>query len=402
MEAHETIVVGENRSRVNMGGRRDGLALCLSGGGYRAMLFHVGALWRLNEAGYLPRLERVSSVSGGSIAAGMLGFAWSQLDFDERGVGQGFLDHFVVPLRALAARTIDLPAVVFGLVGPGTAADFIARTYRRQLFGDATLQDLPDDARGPRFIINATNLQSGVLWRFSRPYARDYRVGEIPSPRISLGMAVAASSAYPPLLSPAILHFDEAAFTPGTGHDLQRPPFTTRVLLTDGGVYDNLGLEPVKRFATVLVSDGGAGFRPAEKVGTDWARQGWRVVTMMDNQVRSLRKRRLVEQYQRLRGGSGQPGAYWGIETDIADYALPDALPCPVAQTRQLARIGTRLGKLSARTQERLINWGFAACDAALRRYVDPDLAGPGAFPYPASGVGESTSELRVPSQPTR
>src|SRR6266566_10119491 len=55
---------------------QEGLALCLSGGGYRAMLFHLGALWRLNELGYLPRLDRVSSVSGGSITAGVLGMNW--------------------------------------------------------------------------------------------------------------------------------------------------------------------------------------------------------------------------------------------------------------------------------------------------------------------------------------
>lgn len=47
-----------------------GTGLCLSGGGYRAMLFHVGSLWRLNQAGFLPKLNRVSSVSGGSITAG--------------------------------------------------------------------------------------------------------------------------------------------------------------------------------------------------------------------------------------------------------------------------------------------------------------------------------------------
>ena len=33
----------------------DTLALCLSGGGYRAMLFHLGSLWKLNEWGYLPK-----------------------------------------------------------------------------------------------------------------------------------------------------------------------------------------------------------------------------------------------------------------------------------------------------------------------------------------------------------
>ena len=57
----------------------DGVALCLSGGGYRAMLFHVGVVWRLHDAGWLKRLDRVSSVSGGSITAGALALAWPQL-----------------------------------------------------------------------------------------------------------------------------------------------------------------------------------------------------------------------------------------------------------------------------------------------------------------------------------
>ena len=59
-----------------------GIALCLSGGGYRAMVFHLGALWRLNELGFLPKLARISSVSGGSITAGALGLKWKQLQFD--------------------------------------------------------------------------------------------------------------------------------------------------------------------------------------------------------------------------------------------------------------------------------------------------------------------------------
>ena len=71
---------GEPRARHpgdDPGGPVPGIALCLSGGGYRAMLFHLGALWRLNELGYLPRLDRVSSVSGGSITAGALAHGWS-------------------------------------------------------------------------------------------------------------------------------------------------------------------------------------------------------------------------------------------------------------------------------------------------------------------------------------
>src|SRR3990172_5059706 len=57
-------------------------ALCLSGGGSRAMLFHVGALWRMNELGLLGKLGRVSSVSGGSITAGVLATRWARLAFD--------------------------------------------------------------------------------------------------------------------------------------------------------------------------------------------------------------------------------------------------------------------------------------------------------------------------------
>src|SRR5687768_3836338 len=78
-----------------------GLALCLSGGGYRAMLFHLGALWRLNDAGYLPRLNRISSVSGGSITAGVLGLAWSKLAFYSGGVGQRVAQEVVAPVRRL-------------------------------------------------------------------------------------------------------------------------------------------------------------------------------------------------------------------------------------------------------------------------------------------------------------
>ncbi len=61
----------------------DSIGLCLSGGGFRAMLFHVGAILRLNEAKLLPKLGRVSSVSGGSITAAVLGLHWKKLHFQE-------------------------------------------------------------------------------------------------------------------------------------------------------------------------------------------------------------------------------------------------------------------------------------------------------------------------------
>src|SRR3954470_17475209 len=87
----------------------DSTALCLSGGGYRAMLFHVGAICRLNELGYLPRLARISSVSGGSITAGVLGMNWGALTFEDGRATN--LDRLLVePIRRLASRTIDVGA----------------------------------------------------------------------------------------------------------------------------------------------------------------------------------------------------------------------------------------------------------------------------------------------------
>ena len=76
----------------------NGIALCLSGGGYRAMLFHLGALWRLNELQYLPKLNRVSSVSGGSITSGALALNWKNLHFDANGFALSFDQQLIKPV----------------------------------------------------------------------------------------------------------------------------------------------------------------------------------------------------------------------------------------------------------------------------------------------------------------
>jgi NTE family protein len=360
---------------------RPGIGLCLSGGGFRAMVFHVGVLWRLNELGYLPKLERVSSVSGGSITAGVLGLQWSSLAFDGAGVATAFDDRVVRPIRELAARTIDAKAIIGGALLPGTIAEAVAAAYDRYLFKGATLQALPDR---PRFTINATNVQSGALWRFSKPYMADYRVGRVADPTVSLAVAVGASSAFPPVLSPVDLELPRGLVQPMPGVDLHEEPYTTDVVLTDGGVYDNLGLETVwKDYRTVLVSDAGGKMQGAAEPDHDWARHALRVMDLIDNQVRSLRKRQVIEAY--IRGE--RQGAYWGIRTNIADYGLPTALPCDFIRTTELANTPTRLKRMDAELQERLINWGYAVCDAAMRRHVDSSLKVPSGFPYRSRGV---------------
>jgi NTE family protein len=363
-----------------------GTGLCLSGGGYRAMVFHLGVLWRLYEAGLLGNVNRISSVSGGSLTAAVLGLNWKKLSFDPSGLRADFEPEVVAPIRALASETIDAEAIVLGSLLPGRVGDRIAAAYEEHLFGKATLQDLPDE---PRFVINATNIQSGAIWRFMKPYMRDYRVGEVKRPTVLLSRAVAASSAFPPVLSPVEMRLDPASFTPGSGLDLQHAPFTSKVILSDGGVYDNLGLETVwKRCRTVLVSDGGGKLQAEEEPKSDWARHAYRVLNLVDNQVRSLRKRQLIASFEAGKNDSiRREGAYWGIRTDIAEYQLPDAMPCPLERTTELAETPTRLKRLDDERQERVINWGYAVCDAALRRRLDPPPAMPAGFPYPETAV---------------
>ena len=109
-----------------------------------------------------------------------------------------------------------------------------------------------------------------------------------------------------------------------------------------------------------------------------------RIADIIDNQVRSLRTRQVIDAYR----AKERDGTYWGIRSNIADFNPPHALPCPFEKTTILATTKTRLKRLESVVQERLINWGYAICDAAMRKRVDPALAAPAGFPYPSSGVG--------------
>jgi len=373
----------------------EGIGLCLSGGGFRAMLFHLGVLWRLNEIGYLNQIDRISSVSGGSITAAWLGCSWKKLHFNG-GVAKNFVDEVVMPIRRFSDKKLDISIVLFGLLNPRSSiGDKLISSYREHLFGNATLQDLPDK---PRFVINASNAQSGVLWRFSKPYMGDYLVGRYHSPKTELAIAVAASSAFPPFLSPVRLSLNDTDYVSKDEYRLHKQPFATKFVLMDGGVYDNLGLESVlKRYDTVLVSDAGGKMQPDPKPKLFWGFQAFRVLSMIDNQVRSLRKRDVIDMFtlrdQLLENGmkpddeavkiATRKGTYWGTFTNILDYKLIDALDCPYEGTIKLAKLPTRLWTFSKEKQKRLINWGYAVCDAAMRSHVDSTIANPTDFPYP-------------------
>jgi NTE family protein len=357
-----------------------GPGLALSGGGFRATLFNLGALWRLNDAGWLRKLAIVTSVSGGSITSGVLGFKWNRLTFDASGVATNFAVEVVAPVQHFCTLSIDVTAGLEGLVNvfdsiPGR----VAAKYRDELFGDATLQDLPDPATEPRFVFYATSLQSGASVRMSRKYLADYRVGLIPNPTLPLATAVGASSAFPPVLSPVVVDLDPELWQNQEGADLYpQVEFRKRLYLTDGGVYDNMGLESIwDRCKLVLVSDAGAPFSPEAAPERAWPNQVARVLEIATEQTRRLRRSWLVGDFVDER----RHGAYWGIATRIDAYGV-DALAKDGAGTEALQHIRTRLNPFTASEQARLINWGYALADAAMRSRIDTTLS-KGALPYP-------------------
>jgi NTE family protein len=362
-----------------------GPALSLSGGGFRAMLFHAGCLIRLNEARLLGAMKRISCVSGGSITGGMLGLRWGALNF-QGGTATNLEPEVLAPIRRLAGKTIDRGAIVGGLLLPGEVWERVRDAYRENLFGDATLQDLPTG--DPRIVLNATNVQSGALWRFMKPYMRDWKVGEYKNPTVLLATAVAASSAFPPVLSPVKLKLDADKFTARSWlPEFEDSGFREEVVLSDGGVYDNLGLETVwKRYEQVFVSDGGGKLAPELEPHADWARHGLRINGLIDSQVRALRKRQVVGSLE----AKLKTGAYWSIHTDPQEPGWAPHFPLPANRdrARELSSTPTRLARLEPKYQERLMNWGYAVASAALSRFWTPPAPlPPAALPYPASGI---------------
>ena len=122
----------------------DGIALCLSGGGYRAMLYHAGAIWRLDELGVLRKIKLISSVSGGSITSGALAVAWKDLTWDEAtGRASNLREKFLEPILRQAVDAIDYKSIALGLLPWDHAFRHVAKSYARNITGGAK------DAAGP-------------------------------------------------------------------------------------------------------------------------------------------------------------------------------------------------------------------------------------------------------------
>ena len=342
------------------------LGIALSGGGFRATLFGLGSLWRLNDAGLLGRLDRVTSVSGGSILAGVLASRWRDLQFAD-GKASNFEAVVVKPVQEFCAQTADIEAGILGWITPfRSAGDYLCRHYQDALFGDMKMHDLPPRAHNltPLFVFYATNMQTGRSFRFRQDFMADYRLGVNETDNLLLATAVTASSAFPPIFSPV-----EITTNPNAWHDQKWSDdadmlarLRGKIVLADGGIYDNMGLESLNE-SIRLVSDAGAPFSIDESLRNDYFSQLGRVRDILIDQTRGLRKRQLIDDFMLQR----QRGAYWGIDTAIDDYAVGGKLAVDSVTTGKLESMRTRLARVDPDQQGCLINWAYALADAALR-----------------------------------
>ena len=286
------------------------IGLALSGGGARAIAFHLGCLRALHDRGILERVRVISAVSGGAVIASLYAyFDESFEDFDQRIsllLRRGLL-------RDIVAKLLE-PRVVLGALGTSVFAGLVAlgadgiravvsnlagvaghrrigrlgqlqpplqrwvsrstafEDAMRALVGDLTVAS--PRREGIDVVINACDLRSGAAFRFGSQESACWRYGKVGGEPVPLSLAIAASAAYPVLLPALDKQFD---FTGRDGRTHRH-----RVLLTDGGVYNNLGtscLEPgrsadyssnVFPADYIICCDAGQGLFDAEPIPYWW------------------------------------------------------------------------------------------------------------------------------------
>ena len=354
---------------------RDGIGLCLSGGGYRAALFHLGALRRLNEFGILAKLKTISSVSGGSIISAHLA---TRLSWPLNGPALDWESRVAAPFRHFTATNIRTPALAASLLPWKTGVEALADQYEKHLT-TLKLAALPD---APRFVFCSTDLAFGVNWVFQKNRIGDYEAGyEAPAPVLPLALAVAASSCFPPVFKPLGLRLDPPRLTGGkVPQGAQRDKSIRGLTLSDGGVYDNLGLEPVwKDHAVVLSSGGGALFDIGADTSLIWEVK--RYLAIPENQALAVRKRWLMANFV----GGIMEGTYWGVGGATSSYDSNTGYSKELA-SEVIAGIRTDLDSFSDAEAAVLENHGYLLADAAVKRHVStllPAAIPPMAVPHP-------------------
>ncbi len=363
--------------------------LALSGGGYRATLFHLGALRRLNELGMLSRLDRVTCVSGGALLIGHL-LARAPAAFDRRGgvspknwqtEVSGAVHRFVKnDLRTL--QTLMNFAAYSLFFRNRRLHHNIARLEK--LFGAATLGDRsPGAASGdlPEIAFLATDAVFGRAFRMTNREGRSGHalIGATNVPLTwTLAKAAAISACFPPLLGPYFPSLSPDDFTGGKLSPDEQEKIAD-IALIDGGLYDNLGSDLILRGPAGmarLFSDAGnpLGF------GTGFLRSplvSLRYLQLMSSFIGRLR----ISQVHQI---EKNPYAEWSAQYSSHLQAAAEIGFPKSCINGGLENIRTDLDRFSDAECKLLENHGYAQTELGLREICPPETLNPPArWPYP-------------------
>lgn len=361
--------------------RDPAIALAFSGGGFRATLTALGVLRFAADAGLLPQVRYVSSVSGGSLANGLFAHHYSTLQ--REAFSAEALDDLVIRpfIKRITTQSLSR-AVILNLwraAGPSTRTDLLAKVFDDWFFEKRLLEDLPP---GCRFIVNTANLTTGVRFGFEREVLGDWVLGlaKTAGTRIRLSQAVAASAAVP------------GAFAPFIVKGVRFPCANGRVpKLVDGGAYDNSGLEAVDDLPETLLIAANAGglFRAGAYAGVPIIRDLQRANSLLYRQSTSLRRREMVERFrareEAVRRGRDVPewarrGVLFGLATTFEPARRPpeewtDSRPEDSEQWREhLATYKTSFTQFSEEICRRLIYRGWWLAGATTSLYHRKEL----------------------------
>lgn len=384
------------------------IGLALSGGGSRAVAFHLGTLRALEDLKLLDEVDVVSGVSGGSVMTGLLGYTeapFSDIDrnavrFLRSGLVWPALRKLSLPTRALPLLwnlcVVTLPTLatdfvtwiissatsVFPALGPVTKAisrfswPLRSRYSRTHVIAECIAEtvgtyncDAPT-RQGKSIVFNACELRTGTAFRMSNERFGTWRYGWAPANELRVADAVAASAAYPPFLPP----FDwMRTFERRDKTALQR------VIVTDGGVFENLGvsvLEPGRdsRFSgisynpeIIIASDAGAGQFTGETTPLSWPKRMTQVVSAVMRKVQDATKKRL-HYYAR----SGRIDRFVYAALGQIDRRVP-LKPANWVDREEVIRYPTDFSAMSPEDIRRLSGRGEAITRALVTQYLLSD-----------------------------
>jgi predicted acylesterase/phospholipase RssA len=375
------------------------LGLALSGGGFRATLFHLGVVRFLRDAGALRDVTDIASVSGGSILAAHLALNWDQYNGDDQRCGEAaaqILKFVQFDVRNHIVRRLPL-VYILGLFArrlPGrpralSVNAILERYYSRFLYGDRCLYELPET---PRLHILTTNVSNGGLSVFDRDglfIQQRSDSGAAEFERVSGQMAgiariVCASSAFPGFFPPVAIRAADLGVREGQ--------FPTE-WFTDGGVYDNLGMRAFTwlkaqkvEFDQVLVSDAGKPFQVLSNAALGVIGQSVRATDILWDRVGQLERENF----------DSEPGFLFIPITATVDNESDQAGLHPVVQA-EVQSIRTDIDRFTPLEINALAMHGYEVARKIYRDHFG-DAGGPAAAvppwtPIPEAGAGRRLAQ---------